>query len=101
MLLWLWHGLAAAAPVQPLAWEPPYATGAALKRPKKKQIVQFSGFSIFTELCNHEHYLNIFITPKRDPIPLAATPHPPLQWSLATTNLLFVCMDWADEFVHN
>ena len=31
-LLWLWHRLAPAAPIQPLAWEPPYATGAALKR---------------------------------------------------------------------
>ena len=35
-LLWLWHRRAAAAPIQPLAWEPPYAVGAALKRQKKK-----------------------------------------------------------------
>ena len=28
-LLWLWHRLAAAAPIQPLAWELPYATGIA------------------------------------------------------------------------
>ena len=28
--------LAATAPIQLLAWEPPYATGAALKRQKKK-----------------------------------------------------------------
>ena len=37
-LLWLWCGLAATAPIRPLAWEPPYAAGAALemaKRPKK------------------------------------------------------------------
>ena len=27
----LWHSLAATAPIRPLAWEPPYATGAALK----------------------------------------------------------------------
>ena len=27
--LWLWHRLAATAPIRPLAWEPPYATGAA------------------------------------------------------------------------
>ena len=33
--LWLWHRLAATAPIQPLAWEPPYAAGTALKRPKK------------------------------------------------------------------
>ena len=28
---WLWCRLAAAAPIRPLAWEPPYAKGAALK----------------------------------------------------------------------
>ena len=28
-LLWLWHRLAATAPISPLAWEPPYAAGAA------------------------------------------------------------------------
>ena len=31
MLLWLWGRAAAAAPIQPLAWEPHYAMGAALK----------------------------------------------------------------------
>ena len=36
-LLWLWRRLAATAPIGPLAWEPPYAAGAALKRPKKKK----------------------------------------------------------------
>ena len=36
MLLWLWQ-LAAVALVGPLAWEPPYAMGVALKRPKKKK----------------------------------------------------------------
>ena len=34
-LLWLW--LAVAAPIQPLAWEPPYAAGVALKKKKKKE----------------------------------------------------------------
>ena len=33
-LLWLWRRLAAAALIGPLAWEPPYASGEALKRPK-------------------------------------------------------------------
>ena len=36
-LLWLWHKLAAVAPIQVLAWEPPYAVGAALKKTKKKK----------------------------------------------------------------
>ena len=31
-LLWFWHRLAAVAPIRPLAWEPPYAAGAALKK---------------------------------------------------------------------
>ena len=37
MLLWLWCRLAGAAPIGPLAWDPPYAMRAALKRPKKKK----------------------------------------------------------------
>ena len=35
-LLWLWYRPAAVAPIQPLAWEPPYATGAP-PPPKKNQ----------------------------------------------------------------
>ena len=36
-LLWLWHRLAATALIRPLAWEPPYAVGEALKIQKKKK----------------------------------------------------------------
>ena len=39
-LLWLWGRPTAIAPIRPLAWEPPYAAGAApeeTKRPKKKK----------------------------------------------------------------
>ena len=35
-LLWLWHRLAALAPIRPLAWEPPYAMSSALKRQKNQ-----------------------------------------------------------------
>ena len=35
--LWLWLWLAATAPIRPLAWEPPYAKGAALKQTEKKK----------------------------------------------------------------
>ena len=35
-LLWLRHRLAATALIGPLAWEPPYSVGAALKRQKIK-----------------------------------------------------------------
>ena len=34
-LLWLWYRLAAVAPIWPLAWEPPYAVGVALKSKEK------------------------------------------------------------------
>ena len=36
VFLWLWCRSAVAAPIQPLAWEPPYAMGTAPKRQKKK-----------------------------------------------------------------
>ena len=48
VLLWLWHRPAAVAPIRPLAWEPPCATGAALERQKKKRkcscVLQFCKF---------------------------------------------------------
>ena len=36
-LRWLWCRPAAAAPIGPLAWEPPYAAGVALKGQKTKK----------------------------------------------------------------
>ena len=35
VLLWLWCRLAATALIRPLAWEPPYTVGVALKKKKK------------------------------------------------------------------
>ena len=35
-LLWLWCRLVATAPIRPLAWEPPYATGVALEKAKRQ-----------------------------------------------------------------
>ena len=37
VLLWLWCRLATAAPIQPLAWEFPYAADVALKKQEKKE----------------------------------------------------------------
>ena len=34
-LLWLWRRPAATALIRPLAWEPPYAAGAALEKAEK------------------------------------------------------------------
>ena len=36
-MLWLWNRLAATALIRPLAWEFPYAMGAAFKSQKKKK----------------------------------------------------------------
>ena len=36
-LLWPWRRLVATALIVPLAWEPPYATGVALKREKDQK----------------------------------------------------------------
>jgi len=36
-LLWLWCRPVARAPIGPLAWEPPYAEGAALEKAKRKK----------------------------------------------------------------
>ena len=36
-LLWPWYRLAVIAPIGPLAWEPLYATGVALKREKDQK----------------------------------------------------------------
>ena len=37
VLLWLWCRPVATARIRPLAWEPPYASGAALEKAKKRQ----------------------------------------------------------------
>ena len=57
-LLWLWRRPAATALIRPLAWEPPYAAGAAQEMAKrqKKCIVYFK----FTKRVN----LNALITKK-------------------------------------
>ena len=39
-LLWLWLWPAAKSPIQPLAWEPPYAVDVALKSKKKKKFLE-------------------------------------------------------------
>ena len=36
-LPWLWHRLVATAPIRPLAWEPPYASGSGLEKAKRQK----------------------------------------------------------------
>ena len=58
-LLWLWHRPAATALIRRLAWEPPYAKGAALKRqrttPPNKTLRTLPHF-----LCHEKGVLVIF-----------------------------------------
>ena len=60
VLFWLWCRLAAIALIRPLAWEPPYAVGAALKTKKKKvgKMKEVGVFSPSTTNFNH-HALEI------------------------------------------
>ena len=63
-LLWLWCRPAPTAPIQPLAWEPPYAMGTALKRQKdKKKSVYYMLSSILCSLLVAQ------ITPKCGGLP--------------------------------
>ena len=45
-LLWLWYRQAATAPILPLAWELPYAMGAALKKKKDGAVVTFPSLGV-------------------------------------------------------
>ena len=53
-LLWLWCRPAAVAPLRPLAWEPPYAVGEALKKKKKEKEVG----DVFRVLLPRKYTLN-------------------------------------------
>ena len=48
VMLWLWWRLVAAALVQLLAWEPPYAKGAAPKTTQRKKEKNFDGYTFET-----------------------------------------------------
>ena len=48
-LLWLWGRPAATAPIQPLAWEPPFAIGVAPKKAKKKKKSSWINYGAFIQ----------------------------------------------------
>ena len=61
MLLWLWGRPVATVPIGPLAWEPPYAVGAALKdkkEPPQKKISKKKEYPyacLFASTCNMKY----------------------------------------------
>ena len=56
-LLWLWRKLAATTLIRPLAWEPPYATGVAVEKTKKKKRGFGVGLSLYFLLSTCISYL--------------------------------------------
>ena len=56
--LWLWPRSAAVAPIRPLAWEPPYAMGVALKRQKTKIIIIINKMVMIERLSSYESWQN-------------------------------------------
>ena len=71
MLLWLWCWLAAVALIRPLAWEPPYVAGAALKRQKDKIIIIIMTMGKF---ANWMHRNTTFSLMSQDPKSLSEFP---------------------------
>ena len=64
VLPWLWHRPAATALIRPLAWEPPYAVGAALekaKRQKKKKKVEMIYFTYPNNPFHSIQFSRIFV----------------------------------------
>ena len=62
-LLSLWQRPAAAAPVQSLAWEPPYAVGTALK--KKTNLKQLKYSKELNKLTVVQPYNRLFFSNKK------------------------------------
>ena len=54
VLLWLWHRLVVTIPIQPLAWEPLYVMGAALKKRQIKIKIPVWGLLYFCEFYLEE-----------------------------------------------
>ena len=61
VLLWLWHRLAAVAPIQLLAREPPYTEGVAPNLPPKKMMLKV--FSLCVTALGPCMSLSILETP--------------------------------------
>ena len=65
MLLWPWHRPVATAPIQPLAWETPYAVGAAQEMVQRQQQQKKIFSHAYFLLNKFKHY---FIKLKRNSI---------------------------------
>ena len=61
VLLLFWHRLVATTPIQPLAWEPPYAADVALKKPTNQTNKQKEQCLVLDKpSVNISHYHNFY-----------------------------------------
>ena len=60
-MLWLRLWSAETAPIQPPAWEPPYAAGVAPKKTKKKKCIPFEDYFVPVKILNKMRVLFFFI----------------------------------------
>ena len=93
MLLWLWCRLVATALIRPLAWEPPYAAGAALKRQKKNLVPKDTRHksirnSVITQLLYSQHILS----------PGKISVLPPLLLHSACYTVINICHQFINHF---
>ena len=87
MLLWLWWRPAATALIGPLAWEPPYAMGVALKKTKKKK--KFPAWLIWIFFFSLEQSKAVNAKDDCSQIP-SSEAVPPKRTSLSITKPIFV-----------
>ena len=75
MLLWLWYRLEAVAPIQPLAWEPPYGAGVALRQENGRWEDGYSpSVAGAGERKDAQRKLGCTLAPEGDPSELALDP---------------------------
>ena len=58
MLLWLWCRMVAAAPIRPLAREPPYAVGSGPRKGKKTKNLFFKKFIRLFKLIKPKYFIS-------------------------------------------
>ena len=94
LLLWLWRRSAAAAPIRPLAWELPYASGVALK--EKKGNLDVEGRESFQNFRTETSWPCVLLAGSNTEVGTGADRGPsaaPIGWAMSEEGLqeLWLC----------